>query len=187
MKCILNLKRYRFLLKKEKNLNSNEKSLFFENKSEFLEFLSYSIKLKYLISYQNREKYYSLISKYLNGLITAQSFQLEFSELERNYNSASKILLNDIKKFDTFSLDLISIKFGLLINKIAKLVDFARAFDVEIEKGISNHDFFILIKKIYSRLLILKNRELRVLINNSYSLLKSVLIVAILLCFIPIA
>ena len=59
MKHILNLSRYKYLLEKEENLNLQNKSLLLENKSEFLEFLSYSSsKLQNSISYQNREKYY---------------------------------------------------------------------------------------------------------------------------------
>ena len=58
MQHILNLGRYRYLLAKEEDLNLQNKSLLFENKSEFLEFLSYSSKLQNSISYQNREKYY---------------------------------------------------------------------------------------------------------------------------------
>ena len=83
MKHILNLSRYKYLLEKEENLNLQNKSLLLENKSEFLEFLSYSSKLQNSISYQNREKYYSLISRYLDDLITSGFFQWEFLELEK--------------------------------------------------------------------------------------------------------
>ena len=59
MEHILNLSSCKYLLEKEENLNLQNKSLLLENKSEFLEFLSYSSsKLQNSISYQNREKYY---------------------------------------------------------------------------------------------------------------------------------
>lgn len=97
MQHILNLGRYRDLLEKEENLNLQNKQLLIENKSEFLEFFSYSSKLQNSISYQNREKYYSLISQYLDNLITSEFFQWEFLELEKKDTEAVKILLNDIK------------------------------------------------------------------------------------------
>ena len=76
MKHILNLSRYKYLLEKEENFNLQNKSLLLDNKSEFLEFLSYSSKLQNSISYQNREKYYSLISRYLDDLITSGFFSV---------------------------------------------------------------------------------------------------------------
>jgi len=121
MQHLLNLACYRHLLEKEENLNLQNKSLLLENKSEFLEFLSYSSKLQNSISYQNREKYYSLISQYLDDLITSQFFQWEFLELEKKDGEAAKILLNDIKQSQMFSIDLIVIKFGSLVNKISEL------------------------------------------------------------------
>ena len=121
MKHILNLSRYKYLLEKEENLNLQNKSLLLENKSEFLEFLSYSSKLQNSISYRNREKYYSLISRYLDDLITSGFFQWEFLELEKKDAESAKILLNDLKQSPTFSIDLIAIKFGSLLYKISEL------------------------------------------------------------------
>lgn len=128
MQHILNLAHYRDLLEKEENLNLQKKSLLLENKSELLEFLSYSSKLQNSISYQNRGKYYSLISQYLDDLITSQFFQWEFLELEKKDAEAAKILLNDIKQSQMFSIDLIAIKFGSLVNKISELSALAQEF-----------------------------------------------------------
>lgn len=131
MKHILNLLRYKDLLKKEKKLNLENKSLLIENKDEFLEFLSYDSKLQNSISYQNKEKYYSLISQYLDNLISPQLFQSKIIELERKDAEAGEILLNDIKESQTFSIELIAIKFGSLVDKISELSDIANEFGPE--------------------------------------------------------
>lgn len=157
MKHILNLVRYKDLLKKEKNLNLENKSLLIENKDEFLEFLSYNSKLQNSISYQNKEKYYSLISEYLDNLIPPQLFQWEFVELEQKDAEAAKILLNDIKESQTFSIELIAIKFGSLVGKISELSDIANEFGPE--EGISNENFLKSIKKIYSEIVALENQS----------------------------
>jgi len=157
MKHILNLVRYKDLLKKEKNLNLENKSLLIENKDEFLEFLSYNSKLQNSISYQNKEKYYSLISQYLDNLIPPQLFQWEFVELEQKDAEAAKILLNDIKESQTFSIELIAIKFGSLVGKISELSDIANEFGPE--EGISNENFLKSIKKIYSEMVALENQS----------------------------
>lgn len=155
MKHILNLSRYKYLLEKEENLNLQNKSLLLENKSEFLEFLSYSSKLQNSISYQNREKYYSLISRYLDDLITSGFFQWEFLELEKKDAESAKTLLNDLKQSPTFSIDLIAIKFGSLVDKISELSALAPEFDPQ--NGINNENFGESIKKIYSEMLALEN------------------------------
>lgn len=157
MKHILNFVRYKDLLKKEKNLNLENKSLLIENKDEFLEFLSYNSKLQNSISYQNKEKYYSLISQYLDNLIPPQLFQWEFVELEQKDAEAAKILLNDIKESQTFSIELIAIKFGSLVGKISELSDIANEFGPE--EGISNENFLKSIKKIYSEMVALENQS----------------------------
>lgn len=154
MKHILNLGRYKDLLEKEEDLNIQNKSLLLENKSEFLEFLSYSSKLHNSISYQNREKYYSLISQYLDDLITSQFFQWEFLELEKKDAKYAKILLNDLKQLPTFSIDLITSKFGSLVYKISELSALAQGFDPQ--NGINNENFEESIKKIYSEMLALE-------------------------------
>ena len=157
MKHILNLVRYKDLLKKEKNLNLENKSLLIENKDEFLEFLSYNSKLQNSISYQNKEKYYSLISEYLDNLIPPQLFQWEFVELEQKDAEAAKILLNDIKESQTFSIELIAIKFGSLVGKISELSNIANEFGPE--EGISNENFLKSIKKIYFEIVALENQS----------------------------
>ena len=157
MKHNLNLIRYKDLLKKEKKLNLENKSLLIENKNEFLEFLSYNSKLQNSISYQNKEKYYSLISQYLDNLIPPPLFQWEFLELEQKDAEAAKILLNDIKESQTFSIELIAIKFGSLVGKISELSDIANEFGPE--EGISNENFLKSIKKIYSEMVALENQS----------------------------
>ena len=121
-----------------------------------MEFLSYSSKLQNSISYQNREKYYSLISQYLDDLITSGFFQWEFLELEKKDAESAEILLNDLKQSPTFSIDLIAIKFGSLVDKISELSDLAQEFGPQ--NDINNENFGESIKKIYSEMLALENQ-----------------------------
>jgi hypothetical protein len=150
----LNFARYRELEKKEKTLMSEQRSLLFENKSEFLEFLSYSSQLHNWVSYQEKEKYYLLISQYLDGLIPTHVFQWKFLELERNDGKSGKILLNDIKESESFAIDLIAIKFGSLLSQIYDLS--ATAWEFGPVDGISDEKFLESIQKIYSKMLLLK-------------------------------
>lgn len=58
-----NVPRYRELLKKETILNKQEKLLFYENRSEYLELLSYQASVQRQISYSRRSEYSSLINR----------------------------------------------------------------------------------------------------------------------------
>ena len=122
-----------------------------------MEFFSYYSILQNSISYQNKEKYYSLISQYLDNLIPPQLFEWEFLELEQKDSEAAEILLNDRKESETFSIDLIEIKFGSIVDNIAELSEIANEFGPQTL--ISNENFLKLIKKIYSEIVALENQS----------------------------
>lgn len=157
MKHILDLTRYNYLLEKENSLKIKNTSLLIDNRPEFIELLSYNTKLQNLFSYQNKEKYCSLISRYINNLITPQFFQWEFLELEKNDSKSAKILLNNLKKSSESSIkiDLAAIKFGSLVEEISELSEVAQEFGPK--NGINDNDFSKSIKKIYLKMLALEN------------------------------
>lgn len=61
MTDIFNKTRYIELLKKDQNLNSNNRSLYYEDKLEYRELLSYGVILQNQIIYNWRQDYISLI------------------------------------------------------------------------------------------------------------------------------
>ena len=89
-------------------------------------------------------------------MITSQFFQWEFLELEKKDGEAAKILPNEIKQSQTFSIDLIAIKFGSLVNKISELLALAQEFGAQ--NGINNENFLESVKKIYSEMVALQNQ-----------------------------
>jgi hypothetical protein len=75
MKITSDIERYKELLEKEKCLNQQSNSLIFENKDEFIELLSYGARVEDQISYERKREYYSLISEYIEKVVTPQIFQ----------------------------------------------------------------------------------------------------------------
>ena len=72
-------------------------------------------------------------------MITSGFFQWEFLELEKKDAESAKILLNDLKQSSTFSIDLIAIKFGSLVDKIYELSALAQEFGPQ--NDINNENF----------------------------------------------
>lgn len=89
-------------------------------------------------------------------MITSQFFQWEFLELEKKDGEAAKTFPNEIKQSQTFSIDLIAIKFGSLVNKISELSALAQEFS--FQNVIKNKNFLESIKKIYSEMVDLQNQ-----------------------------
>ena len=76
--------------------------------------------------------------------------------MEKRDAKAAKILLNDIKQLETFSIDLIAIKFGSLIDEISELSALAQEFGPH--NGINKKNFLKSIKKIYSEMIVLQDQ-----------------------------
>ena len=97
MKITFDIDRYNELLEKEKRLSQENNSLIFENKDEFIELLSYDARVQSQISYERNQDYYSLISQYIDKVVTAPIFQSEFLKMEKEDAKAAKIITDDFK------------------------------------------------------------------------------------------
>lgn len=147
MKITFDMDRYNELLEKEKRLSQQSNSLIFENKDEFIELLSYGVRVNNQISYERKEEYYSLISQYIEKVVTPPIFQSEFSKMEKEDAKAAKIITNDFKQLAIFSVDLKAVGFSSLIGEISDVSMVAREFGPE--EGISNQKFRKSIEKTF--------------------------------------
>ena len=118
MKIKFNINRYNELLEKEKSLGQQNKSLIFENKEEFIKLPLSSANVESQIFYERKHDYYSLISQYIEKVITASKFQSEFLKMEKENAKAGKIIINDFKQLASFSVDLKAVEFSSLIEEI---------------------------------------------------------------------
>lgn len=73
-----NKNRYFYLLEQEEFLKKQGRSLYKENREDYLELLNYQVQLEDHKYWENRQKYFSVISAFLNGIITAEDFSDEF-------------------------------------------------------------------------------------------------------------
>ncbi len=147
MKITFDIDRYNELLEKEKRLSQENKSLIFENKDEFIELLSYGACVKDQISYERNQDYYSLISQYIDKVVTAPIFQSEFLKMEKEDAKAAKIITDDFKQLARFSVDLKAVEFSSLIEDISEVSMVACEFGPE--EGISDQKFRKSIEKIF--------------------------------------
>jgi hypothetical protein len=128
MKITFDMDRYNELLEKEKPLNQQSNSLIFENKDEFIELLWYGVSVENQISYERKEEYYSLISQYIEKVVTYPIFQSEFLEMEKEDGKAAKMISNDFKQLAIFSVDLKAMEFSSLMNEIPDVSMVAKEF-----------------------------------------------------------
>jgi len=70
--------RYFYLLKQEEILKNQGRSLYKANQEDYLELLNYQVQLQDHKYWENRQKYLSVISDFLNGIITAENFSDKF-------------------------------------------------------------------------------------------------------------
>lgn len=100
-------KRYFYLLEKSQQLETKDLSLYDKNIVEYKELLAYrSISFKQ-ITYQDRQKYISLIEKYINNEVNSPLLRFRFFQLQRDNRNAHKDLE---KNFEQLSNVLISSK-----------------------------------------------------------------------------
>lgn len=157
MKITFDIDRYNELLEKEKRLSQENNSLIFENKDEFIELLSYGARVKNQISYERNQDYYSLISQYIDKVVTAPIFQSEFLKMEKEDAKAAKIITDDFKQLARFSVDLKAVEFSSLIEDISEVYMVACEFGPE--KGISDQKFRKSIEKTFLQIQNFLNRE----------------------------
>jgi hypothetical protein len=147
MKITFDMDRYNELLEKEKRLSQQSNSVIFENKDEFIELLSYGARVKNQISYERKKNYYSLISQYIEKIVTPPIFQSEFLKMEKKDAKTAKMITNNFKQLAIFSVDLKAVKFSSLIVEISDV--FRLAWKFGPEKGISDQKFRKSIEKIF--------------------------------------
>jgi hypothetical protein len=147
MKITFDMDRYNELLKKEKRLSQQSKSLIFENKDEFIELLSYGARVESQISYERKEEYYSLISQYIEKVVTSPTFQSEFLKMEKEDGKVAKMITNDFKQLAIFPVDLKAMGFSSLMGEIFDVSMVAKEFGPE--EGISDQKFRKSIEKTF--------------------------------------
>jgi hypothetical protein len=147
MKITFDIDRYNELLEKEKHLSKQSNSLIFENKDEWVELLSYGARVENQISYERKEEYYSLISQYIEKVVTPPVFQSKFLKMEKEDAKAAKMITNDFKQLAIFSVDLKAVEFSSLIGEISDVSMVAQEFGPE--EGISDQKFRKSIEKTF--------------------------------------
>ena len=70
--------RYFELVAKKKDLKTKGTSLYYENRADYIELLSYQTILEQQVFYENRFQYIDLIQKYLDGKINCYRLQWDF-------------------------------------------------------------------------------------------------------------
>jgi hypothetical protein len=147
MKITFDMDRYNELLEKEKRLNQQSNSLIFENRDEFIELLSYGARVESQIYYERKKEYYSLISQYIEKVVTSPKFQWEFLKMEKEDGKAAKMITNNFKQLAIFSVDLKAVEFSSLIEEISEVSMIALEFSPE--EGISDQKFRKSIEKTF--------------------------------------
>ena len=104
-------KRYFYLLEQEKILKKQGVSFYQVNQEDSMELLNYKVRLENQKYWENRQKYLSIISEFLNGITTAEDFSDEFLDLWKKDRDRDGSNIN-------FEPDTISEEFSSLIGKI---------------------------------------------------------------------
>ena len=105
-----NVVRYQELLK----LEENGKISFLD-----LELLTYQASIEDQISYNQKEKYFSLIEQYLSRVIAPHEFRLKFSEMENQDSRTAGLILKDFQQLEVFTLADDHKEFSDLISEIS--------------------------------------------------------------------
>ena len=121
------INRYFYLLEQEKILKKQGGSLYKVNREDYLELLSYKVRLENQKYWENRQKYFSVISDFLNGINTAEDFSDEFFYLWKKDRD------RDITKMD-FEPDTTSEGFSSLIGKVFSCCEIFEPESKEEEK-----------------------------------------------------
>lgn len=169
----MNQTRFLELLRKEEVLESENKSLYEVEKSEYSELTSYRIVLQEQIYYENRFQYIDLVKKCLDGEINCYALQWDFFEI---YQNDMKTLDKLIKKVSQYGIDSemnfhtdskIENFSSLLDDQLVPLCDF-------LDDGLSEESFYQKLEQVYSEML--KYTESTSVIKNDSEVLKFIII-----------
>ena len=169
----MNKTRFLELLRKEKTLNIENRSLYEVENSEYSELTSYSIALEKQIFYNNRFQYRNLVKKCLDGEINCHAFQWDFFEIYQNDLEISnkfidKVNLSGISSEISFHNDSKIENFSSLLGD--QLVPMCDSLDESLSKKVFSQK----LKQVYSEML--KYTESTSVIKNDSEVLKFVMI-----------
>lgn len=147
----MNQTRFLELLRKEEVLESENKSLYEVEKSEYSELTSYRIVLQEQICYENRFQYIDLVKKCLDGEINCYALQWDFFEI---YQNDMKTLDKLIKKVSRYGID-----GEMNFHTDSKIENFSSLIDDQLvpmcdflDDGLSEESFYHKLEQIYSEM-----------------------------------
>lgn len=169
----MNQTRFLELLLKEEVLESENKSLYEVEKSEYSELTSYRIVLQEQICYENRFQYIDLVKKCLDGEINCYALQWDFFEI---YQNDMKTLDKVIKKVSRYGIDS-----EMNFHTDSKIENFSSLLDDQLvpmcdflDDGLSEESFYQKLEQVYSEML--KYTESTSVIKNDSEVLKFIII-----------
>ena len=169
----MNQTRFLELLRKEEVLESENKSLYEVEKSEYSELTSYRIVLQEQIYYENRFQYIDLVKKCLDGEINCYALQWDFFEI---YQNDMKTLDKLIKKVSRSGID-----GEMNFHTDSKIENFSSLIDDQLvplcdflDDGLSEESFYHKLEQVYFEML--KYTESISVIKNDNEILKFLII-----------
>lgn len=139
----INLKRYKELLK------WNPSSSFDETVFELWRYQGTIISQ---ISYNRKDKYFSLINNYLSGIITPYDFRLKFLEMEREDSKEIHKINENFEALEMFTLADDLENFSDLMIEIWTLCsDYDEIFDDEVGRGMTEAQFYSKINQVFKQ------------------------------------
>ncbi len=183
-----NLTRYKELLKLDPISLSDADDI-------FLEFLGYEASIGSQICYNRKEEYFSLINKYLIGILTPYQFRSKFLKMESEHWEKVPAISENFEALEIFTLadDLenfshLKIQIWTLCYEFAEILDDGRG------KRMTEIEFYSLVNRNYFQLqrffplLSTSNLPYQKLVDRSFKILKWILgseIVLVLFYFNP--
>ena len=141
----------------------------------FYELLSYKVNVQSQIAYNQKEHYFSLIERYLDGIIDLYEFRSNFLEMENQDGQTAKIILNDFQELKSLRLANDLQEFSDLKIKILNLC--FEYFEPDFER-MSKNEFYNLVNNWYIQF---QNPAYENLIYRSFKILTLILGLEILL------
>ena len=145
------------------------------------ELLAYLVSIEDQISYNQKEKYFSLIEQYLSRVIAPHEFRLKFSEMENQDSRTAGLILKDFQQLEVFTLTDDLKEFSDLISEISTLcLEYGDVWDDTMEP-MSESEFYSLINRIHSQFqkvfpsnfleISCKNQKYKHLVSRSFNFL----------------
>ena len=148
----MNQTRFLELLRKEKALNVENRSLYEVENSEYSELTSYQIVLEKQICYQNQFQYIDLVKKCLDGEINCYTLQWDFFGIYQNDMKTLDKLINKVSQYGidgemNFHTDSkIENFFSLIDDQLLPMCEF-------LDDGLSEERFYHKLEQVYSEML----------------------------------